>query len=63
MSSCHFCLAFQQRLRSVGKQNLLKTDWHTTGHAFANPAGGRYDHDEAALAWAHTHSFMAAYIR
>jgi carboxymethylenebutenolidase len=42
--------AFQRRLRAVDKQDLLTTHWYTAGHAFANPTGGRYDQDDAALA-------------
>ena len=41
--------AFHQRLRAVGKQDLLTTHWYTAGHAFANPTGGRYDQDDEAL--------------
>ena len=55
--------AFQQRLRAVGKQDLPTTHWYTAGHAFANPTGGRYDQDNAALAWARTHTFLATHIR
>ena len=55
--------AFQQRLRAVEKQDLLQTHWYTSGHAFANPTGGRYDQDDAAQAWAHTHTFLATYLR
>jgi carboxymethylenebutenolidase len=55
--------AFQQRLRAAGKQDLLTTHWYTAGHAFANPTGGRYDQDDAALAWARTHTFLATYLR
>ena len=40
----------QQRLRAVGKQDLLTTRWYTFGHAFANSMGGRHDQDDAALA-------------
>jgi len=54
---------FQQRLRSIGKDNLLTTHWYTAGHAFANPTGGRYDEDDAALAWARTHTFLASHLR
>ena len=54
--------AFQQRLRAVDKQDLLQTHWYTAGHAFANPTGGRYDQDDAALAWARTHTFLATYL-
>ena len=53
--------AFQQCLRAVGNQNLLTTGWDNTGHAFANPTGGRYDYDDAALAWARTHTLLATY--
>jgi len=55
--------AFQQRLRAAGKQDLLTTHWYTAGHAFANPTGGRYDQDDAELAWARTHTFLATYLR
>ena len=54
--------AFQQRLRAVGKQDLLITHWYTAGHAFANPSGGRYDQDDAELAWpARTHFWRKVY--
>ena len=54
---------FQQRLRAVGKKNLLTTHRYTAGHAFVNQTGGRYDQDDAALAWARTHTFLATYLR
>jgi len=54
---------FQKRLRAVGKDGLLTTHWYTAGHAFANPTAGRYDEDDAALAWARTHTFLAAHLR
>ena len=41
--------AFQQNYE-VGKDQLLTTHWYTANHAFANPTGGRYDEDDAALA-------------
>ena len=53
--------AFQQYLRAVGNQNLLTTVWYNAGHAFANPTGGRYDHDDAALAWTRKHTLLATY--
>ncbi len=55
--------AFQKRLRDVGKADMLTTHWYTAGHAFANPTGGRYDEDDAALAWARTHTFLASHLR
>ena len=54
--------AFQQRLRAVGKQDLLTTHWHTAGHAFANPTGGRFDQNDATLSGARTHTFLATYL-
>ena len=41
--------AFQQCLCAVGKQDLLTTHWYTAGHTSANPTGGGYDQDDAAL--------------
>ena len=55
--------AFQQSLRNAGKDNLLKTYWYTANHAFANPTGGRYDEDDAALALARTLTFFESYLR
>jgi carboxymethylenebutenolidase len=55
--------AFQQHLSPAGKQDLLTTHCYTAGHAFANPTGGQYDQDDAALAWARTHTFLAIYLR
>ena len=55
--------AFQQRLRAVDKQDLLQTHWYTASQAFANPTGGRYDQDDAALASARTHTFLVTYLR
>jgi len=55
--------AFQKRLGEAGKADMLTTHWYTAGHAFANPTGGRYDEDDAALAWARTHTFLAAHLR
>src|SRR6056300_927835 len=55
--------AFQKNLAQAGKSDLMTTHWYTAGHAFANPTGGRYDEDDAALAWARTHTFLAAHLR
>ncbi len=53
---------FQKQLRIAGKDDLLTSHWYTANHAFANPTGGRYDEDDANLAWARTHSFLSAYL-
>jgi carboxymethylenebutenolidase len=55
--------AFQQTLREVGKDELLTTHWYTANHAFANPTGGRYDEDDAALALARTLTFLESHLR
>ena len=55
--------AFQKNLAEAGKSDLMTTYWYTAGHAFANPTGGRYDEDDATLAWARTHTFLAAHLR
>ena len=53
---------FQKSLRDAGKGDLLTTHWYTANHAFANPTGGRYDEDDANLAWSRTHTFLASYL-
>ncbi len=55
--------AFQQSLREAGKDELLTTHWYTANHAFANPTGGRYDEDDAALALARTLTFLESHLR
>ena len=55
--------ACQKSLAQAGKIDLMTTHWYTAGHAFANPTGGQYDEDDAALAWARTHTFLAARLR
>ena len=55
--------AFQKSLAEAGKSDLMTTHWYTAGHAFANPTNGRHDEDDAALAWARTHTFLDANLR
>jgi len=55
--------AFQKNLAQAGKSDLITTHRYTAGHAFANPIGGRYDEDDAALAWARTHTFLVAHLQ
>ena len=53
---------FQKQLRQANKQNLFTAHWYTADHAFANPSGGRYDQDDALLAWARSHSFLVSHL-
>jgi len=53
---------FQKQLKIAGKADLLTTHWYNANHAFANPTGGRYDEEDAQLAWARTHAFLSAHL-
>ena len=55
--------AFQKNFAQTRKSDLMTSHWYTAGHAFTNPTGGPYDEDDAALAWARTHTFLAAHLR
>jgi carboxymethylenebutenolidase len=55
--------AFKHALRDAGKADHLTTYWYTADHAFANPTGGRYDEDDAALAFARTLTFLESHLR
>ncbi len=55
--------AFKKALREAGKDDHLTTHWYTADHAFANPTGGRYDEDDAALAFARTLTFLESHLR
>ena len=54
--------AFQQLLRAVGKQIAQNASVYRRSR-FCQPNGGRYDQDDAALAWARTHTSLATYLR
>ena len=43
--------------------NWLKRHGYEANHAFANSTGGRYDEDDAALAFARTLTFLESYLR
>ncbi len=40
----------------------LTVHWYEADHAFANPSGGRYDEDDAKLAWGRTLAFLRAHL-
>jgi len=50
---------FEREMAAAGKADQLTVHWYTANHAFANPSGGRYDEDDAALAWSRTQAFFA----
>lgn len=39
-------------------QKEVTAYWYEADHAFANPSGGNYDADDAALAWARTTDYL-----
>ncbi len=49
---------FETAMREAGKGDLLQVYWYEADHAFANPTGGRYDADDARLAWDRTQEFL-----
>ena len=55
--------AFQKSLAQAGKSDLMTTHRYIACDAFANPTGGRYGEDDAALTWARTHVFLAAHLQ
>lgn len=48
--------AFEQRMQEAGRPVTIYM--YDADHAFANPTGGRYDAEDAALAWQRTMSFL-----
>ncbi|MEO1017769.1 MAG: dienelactone hydrolase family protein [Pseudomonadota bacterium] len=54
---------FERNINQAGKNDLLTVHWYTANHAFANPTGGRYDEDDAALAWTRTHAFFVENLK
>ena len=49
---------FEANMRTAGKP--LEVHWYSADHAFANPTGGRYDAEDASLAWSRTLEFLKA---
>ncbi len=48
---------FEAAMDTAGK--TYTNHWYDADHAFANPSSGRYDQEDAALAWQRTRAFMA----
>jgi len=47
---------FEKAMDEAGKH--YTTHWYEADHAFANPSGGRYDEEDAELAWERTLAFF-----
>lgn len=52
---------FEKALAEAGKTDV-EIHWYVADHAFANPSGGRYDEEDAALAWARTMAFFRQHL-
>lgn len=52
---------FEAAMAEAGK--ALEVHWYVADHAFANPTGGRYDKEDAALAWARTLAFLSETLK
>jgi carboxymethylenebutenolidase len=48
---------FERSLQAAGKTDY-QIYWYEANHAFANPTGGRYDAEDAKLAWERTLAFF-----
>lgn len=48
---------FERSLKAAGKSDY-QIYWYEANHAFANPTGGRYDAEDAKLAWERTLAFF-----
>lgn len=53
--------AFDKAMAEAGKANT--SHWYEADHAFANPSGGRYDAEDAKLAWQRTLAFYGAHLK
>lgn len=51
---------FERAMAQEGKP--LTVYWYEAEHAFANPSGGRYDAEDAALAWDRTLAFLRQHL-
>ncbi|HCK19120.1 MAG TPA: dienelactone hydrolase, partial [Thalassospira sp.] len=52
---------FERSLRIAGKTDY-EFFWYDADHAFANPTGGRYDSEDAMLAWNRTMAFFDEHL-
>lgn len=53
--------AFDAAMAKAGKPNT--SHWYEADHAFANPSGGRYDEEDAKLAWERTLAFYGQHLK
>lgn len=51
---------FESAMDSAGK--TYTNHWYDADHAFANPTSGRYDQEDAALAWQRTREFLSKHL-
>ena len=54
---------FESAMAEAGKSDQLEVYWYNAQHAFANPSGGRYDEEDAKLAWSRTVTFLTKYLK
>ena len=52
---------FEQEMKAAGK--TVSSHWYEADHAFANPSGGRYDAEDAKLAWQRTLDFYQKHLK
>ncbi len=52
---------FEQEMKAAGKS--VTSHWYEADHAFANPSGGRYDVEDAKLAWQRTLDFYQKHLK
>jgi len=52
---------FERAMAEAGKRDLT-VHWYDADHAFANPSGGRYDEEDARLAWTRTLAFFHRHL-
>lgn len=48
---------FEKNMKEAGRPDP-EVYWYEADHAFANPSGGRYDQEDAQLAWTRTQAFL-----
>jgi len=51
---------FEAAMEKAGKP--FTSHWYQADHAFANPTSGRYDDDDAALAWRRSLDFLGQHL-
>jgi carboxymethylenebutenolidase len=51
---------FEEAMTAAGR--AYTSHWYEADHAFANPSDGRYDGEDAKLAWQRTREFLARHL-